>query len=133
MSGKKRRSTSVGSVLADFFGLFHCCPAVDHRGDRPAQRGMAKILVVVDLQGVQQLAQMVETANHQPALDPLVLQGEDDALRHRDGAMLADGAEPLPGPVSLTTVCSSICSCSFRGLPTTYSRSRDARSHQAQP
>jgi len=68
---------------------------MNQRGNRAAQRGMAAILVVVDIEVLQQLAQMIETTDDGDALQPLVLQREDDAFGDRDGTMLADRAEPL--------------------------------------
>jgi len=54
---------------------------------------MTAILVVVDGEVLQQLAQVIETADDGDAPEPLVLQREDDPLGDCDRAVLADRAE----------------------------------------
>jgi hypothetical protein len=91
-------STAAGIAFADFTGLGPLLATVDQRGHGTAQPAVPTVLVVVDLEVPQELAQVVEVADGGDTPQPLLLQSTDGSLRDGNGAVPADRPEPLLHP-----------------------------------
>ncbi len=90
VSGKTRRLMFGGSSFADFIWLRPLLAAMYHRRCCTAQLAVAAVVVIVDHEVLQQLAQVIQSANDWNASEPFLFQGQDNPLGDGDGAVSAD-------------------------------------------